>query len=236
MEYFTETVSMLKQYARQLKEDGHRAVVKSGIKDSCPISVSEFGLSLLKSRVENCMDCALCSSRKNVVFGEGSASAELMFIGEGPGFEEDRTGRAFVGPAGKLLDKIIAAMKLSREDVYITNIVKCHPMKDPHLPDTRGNDRKPVSEEIAACMPYLMKQIELVTPKIICALGASASCALLNVNEPISSLRGRFYDYNNIKLIPTYHPAAILRNAALKINVWHDMQMIMNMLKENIPQ
>ncbi|MCF8054709.1 MAG: uracil-DNA glycosylase [Deltaproteobacteria bacterium] len=167
-----------------------------------------------------CHDCPLSMTRKNLVFGEGNAHAQLMFIGEAPGADEDEQGRPFVGKAGQLLTKIIEAMRIKREDVYICNILKCRPP---------GN-RNPLPEEATACLPKLLKQIELVSPKIICALGAVPAHTLLGISAPISVLRGRFHDYNGIKVMPTFHPAYLLRNPAAKKSVWEDMQTIMKEL------
>ena len=188
-------------------------------------------LDNLKQDVSNCQKCSLGKSRLNAVFGVGDPYTDLMFIGEGPGFQEDHKGEPFVGRAGALLDKIIAAMGFSRQTVYIANIVKCHPMKNPSNPELKTNDRPPSSEEMQTCKPYLDKQIEIIAPKVIVTLGSSSTKALLQTEETISSLRGKFKEYNGIKLMPTYHPAALLRNPNLKKDVWHDMQKVMAYLK-----
>jgi DNA polymerase len=152
----------------------------------------------------------------------------VLFVGEGPGFEEDRRGEPFVGPAGELLDRILAAIGLSRATVYIANIVKCHPMKDPARPEARGNDRPPSPEEAAACRPHLAEQIRILSPRCIVALGAVAARALLGSAEPIGRLRGTWGEYRDgdltVKVMPTYHPAALLREPALKKLVWQDMK------------
>jgi uracil-DNA glycosylase len=148
-------------------------------------------------------------------------------VGEGPGFDEDHQGRPFIGKAGQLLTKIIEAMKFSREEVYIANIVKCHPMINPKNPELRGNDRPPEKEETETCMPYLLEQIELIDPEIICTLGNPSSQALLGTPETISKIRGRIFEFRGRKLIPTYHPAALLRNPGLKAPVWSDMKLLM---------
>lgn len=188
-------------------------------------------LDSLKQEVLSCKKCPLGKSRINAVFGVGDPYTNLMFIGEGPGFQEDHKGEPFVGRAGALLDKIIAAMGFSRQTVYIANIVKCHPMKNPSNPELKTNDRPPTSEEMQTCKPYLDKQIEIIAPKVIVTLGSSSTKALLQTEETISSLRGNFKEYNGIKLMPTYHPAALLRNPNLKKDVWHDMQKVMAYLK-----
>lgn len=165
----------------------------------------------------DCQRCKLASSRKHIVFGEGYARAKLVFIGEGPGFEEDQRGQPFVGAAGQLLTKIIEAIKLTRDQVYICNVIKCRPP---------GN-RDPEPDEIETCLPFLERQIRAIRPDFICTLGRISAQALLKINTPISRLRGRFHNYYGIKLLPTYHPAYLLRNPNKKRDVWNDMQMLM---------
>jgi DNA polymerase len=186
----------------------------------------------LQKQVCNCKKCPLGKHRLNAVFGVGNPYADIMFIGEGPGFQEDHKGEPFIGKAGNLLDKIIEAMGFSRQSVYIANIVKCHPMKDPTDPELRSNDRPPSPEEMSVCKPYLDKQIEIISPKVIITLGASSSRALIQTEEVISSLRGNFKEYMGIKLMPTYHPAALLRNPNLKKDVWSDMKKVLSVLKK----
>lgn len=172
--------------------------------------------------------CGLCSERTNLVPGEGSPNAELVFVGEAPGADEDAQGRPFVGRAGKKLNEIIAAMGLRREDVFICNILKCRPP---------GN-RDPKAQEIAACLPYLQKQLSVINPKVIVALGGHAAKTLLDTDQPIGKLRGRFHDYYfsdekpPAKLMPTYHPAYLLRNYTVETRkkVWSDMQKVMQLL------
>jgi len=194
-------------------------------------SGSSEKLEALKNKTARCKKCPLGSSRLNCVFGVGSANADIMFVGEGPGFDEDHKGEPFIGRAGQLLTKIIEAMKYTRDSVYIANIVKCHPMKDPSDPELRSNDRPPTLEEMESCRPYLDMQLEIIRPKIIVALGASATKGLLKSELSISAVRGTFTEYNGIKLMPTYHPAALLRNPDLKKDVWNDMKKVMNFLK-----
>ena len=165
----------------------------------------------------DCQRCRLASGRKHIVFGEGSAKSRLVFVGEGPGFEEDQRGQPFVGAAGQLLTKIIEAIKLKRDQVYICNVIKCRPP---------GN-RDPEAEEIETCLPFLERQISAIRPDFICTLGRIAAQALLKTGAPISRLRGRFHSYHGIKLLPTYHPAYLLRNPDKKRDVWNDMQMLM---------
>ena len=163
-----------------------------------------------------CARCRLAEGRTNVVFGEGDPDAKLVFVGEAPGAEEDRTGRPFVGRAGKLLTKIIEAMGYSREDVFICNVLKSRPP---------GN-RAPLPDEIAACSPFLHEQLAVIRPKVICALGGPASHTLLQTKEGITRLRGRFFWYRGIPLMPTFHPAYLLRNPKEKKTVWEDMKQL----------
>ncbi len=177
-------------------------------------------LSEVREELGECTRCPLHRTRKNLVFGEGSGQAKLVFVGEAPGEEEDNQGRPFVGRAGQLLTRIITAMGLKREDVYICNILKCRPP---------GN-RNPKEDEISTCEPFLLKQIDAINPEIICALGTFAAKTLLRVEAPISSIRGKFHNYHGRKLMPTYHPAYLLRNPDAKKLVWEDVQKIMKIL------
>jgi uracil-DNA glycosylase family 4 len=169
----------------------------------------------------NCTRCKLHRSRTNIVFGVGNPKAELVFVGEGPGRDEDEQGEPFVGRAGKLLTQMIEAMSLRREDVYICNVVKCRPPEN----------RLPEREEIATCSPYLMRQLGVIQPKVICCLGACAAQTLLQTNQGISRFRGEWFDYRGSKLIATYHPAYLLRNPNAKGEVWKDLQKVMAVLK-----
>ena len=177
-------------------------------------------LEAVREDLGECRRCPLHSGRKNIVFGEGNPRADLVFVGEAPGADEDLQGRPFVGRAGQLLTKIIEAMKMKRREVYICNILKCRPP---------GN-RNPLPEEIAACEPFLIRQLEVIRPRAICALGTFAARTLLKTDLPISLLRGRWYRYLDIPLMPTYHPAYLLRNPAQKRQVWEDVQQIMKLL------
>ncbi|RLA94483.1 MAG: uracil-DNA glycosylase [Deltaproteobacteria bacterium] len=177
----------------------------------------EEELERLREEVARCKACPLHRTRKNPVLGEGDPRAILVFVGEAPGGEEDLQGRPFVGRAGELLTRIIEAMGLRREEVYITNILKCRPP---------GN-RNPRPEEIKACLPFLFRQLEVIRPKMICALGTFAAQTLLGTKEKISGLRGRFHQWRGIKLMPTYHPAFLLRNPQYKRDVWEDVKMMM---------
>lgn len=177
-------------------------------------------LEEIREQMGDCKRCLLCQHRTNLVFGEGNQNATLVFVGEAPGGEEDMQGRPFVGRAGQLLTKIIAAMGFKRSDVYICNILKCRPP---------GN-RNPKPDEIDACEPFLIKQLQAIKPKIICALGTFAAHTLLKSEVPITLMRGRFHTYQSVKLMPTYHPAYLLRNPEAKKLVWEDVQLIMKEL------
>jgi len=177
-------------------------------------------------QVRVCQKCGLCRGRTQTVFGGGSPHAELMFIGEAPGQEEDRQGKPFVGRAGKLLDRMIFAMGLRREEVYITNIVKCRPPQN----------REPHAEEIEACRPYLERQIELIQPRIICCLGRPASNSLLGYNRSMGELRGNWYSYRGIPVMPTYHSAYLLRSPGQKRKAWEDLKKIVIALQEGPPE
>ena len=180
----------------------------------------EAQLRAIREDIGDCTRCVLHKGRHNLVFGVGSPHAELMFVGEGPGADEDAKGEPFVGRAGQLLNKMIEAMGLKREEVYIANVVKCRP------PDNRTPER----DEMETCGPFLFRQIEAIRPKVIVALGATATKALLNVNEPMSALRGRWHDFRGTKLIATYHPAYLLRDPRQKPEAWKDLQMAMKEL------
>jgi DNA polymerase len=175
--------------------------------------------------IGDCRRCGLAPTRTSVVFGVGNPRAELVFVGEAPGADEDAQGIPFVGRAGQLLTKIIEAMGLRRDDVYIANIIKCRP------PDNRN----PQPEEIASCEPFLIAQLEIIAPKVICALGTFAAHTLLKTKDPISRLRGRWHAYQGVPLMPTFHPAYLLRNPAEKKTVWADMHAVMERLGRPIP-
>lgn len=191
-------------------------------------------LEKLAEEIRQCRKCGLGSSRTNAVPGEGNAGARIMFVGEAPGGDEDAQGRPFVGRAGQLLDKIIAACGLERGDVYIGNILKCRPPEN----------RDPRADEIIACLPHLQRQIELIQPEIIVALGAHAARTLLDTTESIGQLRGRFHEYFAglgqvpVKLMATYHPAFLLRSYSPenRRRVWEDMQKVLTELGLPIPE
>jgi len=178
-------------------------------------------LRLIKEDLGECTRCVLSRlGRRTIVFGEGNPNAELIFVGEGPGADEDEQGRPFVGRAGQLLNKMIGAMGLKREQVYIANVVKCRPP---------GN-RTPEGEEIDTCSPFLLRQIAVIEPKAIVALGAVAARCLLGFNEPMARLRGRWFDFRGTRLAVTYHPAFLLRDPRRKQETWKDLQMVMEYL------
>jgi DNA polymerase len=173
-------------------------------------------LQRFNTEIENCTLCRLHEGRNKFVFGVGNPNADVMFVGEGPGRDEDLKGEPFVGRAGQLLDKILAAIKFDRKIVYICNVVKCRP----------PNNRDPQPDEMDTCMPYLLRQIEIIQPKLICCLGRISAQALLKTSAPLGKLRGRFHDFQGAKLLVTYHPAALLRFPEYKRGTWEDVQML----------
>lgn len=180
-------------------------------------------LEALRAEIGDCQRCRLHERRRNLVFGEGHSRAKLLFAGEGPGEEEDKTGRPFVGRAGQLLDKMIAAMGLRREEVYICNVVKCRPP---------GN-RTPENDEMRTCGQFLARQIRIIAPRHIVCLGATAAKYLLNTDQPMGRLRGRFFTTpDGDRVMPTYHPAYLLRNPSAKKQVWEDLQKVMAEMAE----
>jgi DNA polymerase len=187
---------------------------------------------------EPAMVCTLCphlaASRTQVVFGVGNPDAELMFVGEAPGEDEDLRGEPFVGKAGQLLTKIIETMGFARSDLYIANVLKCRP----DMPAGESGNRKPRPAEMATCLPYLRRQIEIIEPRAIVALGATAMEGLLGQTAPMNQLRGRWHEFNGIPLMATYHPAYLLRNQALteKRKVWEDMLLVLERLGKNISE
>ena len=207
------------QQLGQLVQPQAPAVVQTSSPVTAPPPSSGTFASLeeVAAAVASCARCPLGRTRTNPVPGEGNPNARLMFIGEGPGFDEDRLGRPFVGKAGALLDKMITAMQFTREEVYIANIVKCRP------PD----NRVPAPEEAQCCIGYLKRQIELVRPEVIVLLGATAVKYLLNVTNGISKLRGRWMSYENIPVMATFHPAFLLRQESAKRETWNDLQQVM---------
>ncbi len=187
----------------------------------------ERGSSLqsIRDLIGDCHRCKLHQTRNHIVFGEGNPNPEIVFVGEGPGFDEDKTGLPFVGKAGQYLDRIILAMGLSRKEVYICNVVKCRP----------PNNRVPETDEMTACGAFLEQQLMVLQPRIIVALGATAAKWLLGKSAPMVALRGGFHDYKGICLRVTYHPAALLRNPEYRKPVWEDVQEVMKYIGRPIP-
>ncbi len=235
-------------FLRSLKEDGieHIHIAKkrgqspfslkegpapfSSKKEPAPIKMVTdpiFGIDALRSKIEKCKLCAeLARTRNKVVFGAGNLRAELVFVGEAPGADEDEQGLPFVGRAGQLLTKIIEAMGRKREEVFICNVLKCRP----------PNNRPPAPEEVIHCRPYLKEQLEFIKPKVIVALGNHAVRALLGTEQGISSLRGSFQKYEGIPVMCTYHPAYLLRSPGEKRKVWEDMKQVMKLLEQSDEQ
>jgi len=188
-------------------------------------------LEKIRKDLGDCQRCKLVKTRKNLVFGVGNPQARLVFVGEGPGGDEDLQGEPFVGEAGRILNRIITAMGLKREDVYICNVVKCRPPKN----------RNPEQDEIAACSPFLLRQIQSIKPEVIVALGTFAAQTLLDTHEPISKLRGKFRDFHGIPLMPTFHPSYLLHrqgegNMESFWLVWDDMTQVLRLLKLPVPE
>ena len=188
-----------------------------------PVEEAPQSLEEIRQELGDCRRCKLWKSRTRIVFGVGNREADLMFVGEAPGADEDAQGVPFVGRAGQLLTKIIEAMGLKREQVYIANILKCRP----------PNNRDPEPDEVETCEGFLFKQIEAVQPKIIVALGRYAAQILLQTKVPISKIRGEFFQFQNSLLIPTFHPSYLLRNPSAKRQVWEDMKAVQARLKES---
>lgn len=198
-------------------------------KPSAEGQVHHEPLEGIRKNLGDCKRCKLGATRKNLVFGTGNPQARLVFVGEGPGADEDEQGEPFVGDAGRMLNRIITAMGIRREEVYICNVVKCRPP---------GN-RNPEPDEIAACAPFLLRQIRSVQPEAIVALGKFAAQTLLETKEPISKLRGRFRNFHGIPLMPTYHPSYLLRsggNSDSFWDVWEDMTQVLQLLKLPVPE
>ncbi|WP_456434446.1 uracil-DNA glycosylase [Thermosulfuriphilus sp.] len=186
-------------------------------KSSLPGTLAE-----LRALVGRCQRCELHKTRTNIVFGEGNESARLLLVGEAPGRDEDLQGRPFVGAAGQLLTRMLKAIELGRQEVYIANVLKCRPPRN----------RNPRPEEISACFPYLERQIELIGPQVIACLGTFAAQTILRVKDPISRLRGRVFEAYGARVIPTYHPAFLLYNPRFKKAAWEDLKLIKRLLEE----
>jgi len=246
-EEFTVLTASLKRHLERRRQAGIRFLPKGNLGGGT-VATSEYAASLMSGTVDDlfsantagmeattldelraaigdCQRCKLCSGRTNIVFGVGNPHAKLLFVGEGPGRDEDLQGEPFVGRAGQLLTDIITrGIGIKREDVYICNVVKCRPPEN----------RNPEPDEVAACEPFLKKQIDLVRPEIIVALGKFAVQTLLQSKVPITKLRGNWYRYHGIKLMPTFHPAYLLRNPADKKLVWEDIKKVIKELSDEI--
>ena len=183
-------------------------------------------LERIREDIGDCTRCRLCEERNKIVFGSGNAKAELVFVGEGPGRDEDLQGLPFVGRAGKLLTQMIEAMGLTRDKVYIANVVKCRPPQN----------RPPEKDEVATCIPFLLRQLEVIHPKVIVCLGNIAAQNLLGTMKSISHFRGQWFDFRGMQLLATYHPAYLLRNPAAKGDVWKDLQKVMAVLGLKLPK
>lgn len=229
----TEIIKAIKNYMKMEEESGMKETSLKGL--IAPAKGGDIrtlqgrvlyedrtsALTELEQQVKVCHECDLYKTRRNIVFGEGNPNAALLFIGEAPGLEEDIQGKPFVGRAGQLLTKIIKAIGMRREDVYIANCLKCRPPKN----------RTPYPSEIVVCRNYLIQQIDIIKPKVICCLGRPAAQTLLMSDSPISKMRGKFYDYQGIKVMPTFHPAYLLRNPSEKRLVWEDMKKVRDELR-----
>jgi uracil-DNA glycosylase family 4 len=212
-----EAFALAKRYLKQQRELGLEEVkLPSNFKIELKKDSGKNPLKGFYHKIKDCQKCHLHKSRTNFVFGVGDDKAGVMFIGEAPGRDEDLQGEPFVGRAGQLLNKILAAINFQREEVYIANILKCRPPEN----------RDPLPEEIEKCEPYLIEQIKLIQPKLICALGRISAQALLKTNLPLNRLRGRFHDYQGIKFLVTYHPAALLRYPQFKKDTWEDVKLL----------
>ncbi|HEX4663613.1 MAG TPA: uracil-DNA glycosylase [Terriglobales bacterium] len=212
----------------ELSSIDHEGTADEALPFSKPEEMTpERALRIIREDIGDCTRCVLHKQgRKQIVFGVGNPRADIMFIGEAPGADEDQQGEPFVGRAGQLLNNMITAMGIRREDIYIANIIKCRPP---------GN-RTPERDECDTCSPFLMRQIEVVKPKIIVALGAVAAKTLLGVNDAMANLRGRIYDFKKTKLAVTYHPAYLLRDPRQKKETWKDLQMVMKYLDMPLPR
>jgi uracil-DNA glycosylase family 4 len=200
---------------------------RQNVPSDAPVTFSKSAIEALAAIRTDIGDCTRCKlhtlGRTQVVYGVGNPEADLMFVGEAPGADEDQQGIPFVGRAGQLLTKIIEAINLRREDVYIANIIKCRPPQN----------RNPEADEVASCEPFLFRQVDVIKPKVVVALGKYAAQTLLRTETPISRLRGQVFDYRGAKLIPTFHPAYLLRNPSSKREVWEDMKLVKRLLAEN---
>lgn len=240
-EFSTALDSVLTALGQLQRESDHppraslRSLERLRLTTARPTGDKAGRLAALRDRVSVCLRCPhLAASRTQTVFGLGNPEADLMFIGEAPGAEEDRLGEPFVGRAGQLLTKIIGAMGLTREEVYIANILKCRP----DTPGRSAGNRPPTPVEMATCLPYLAEQIEIIRPRVLVALGATAVEGLLELREPMGNLRGRWHSYHDTPLMITYHPSYLLRNqnTSEKRKVWEDMLLVLEGLERPITE
>jgi uracil-DNA glycosylase family 4 len=218
-EKMLQAVALAKNFLKQQVELGFDEVYAPSVNKRSSVekpNTSVKTLNELYQEIKDCEKCHLSSSRTNLVFGAGNQNADVIFVGEAPGREEDLKGEPFVGRAGQLLDKILAAIKFTRDDVYIANILKCRPPEN----------RDPLPDEIQMCEPHLLEQIGIIQPKIICALGRIAAQALLKTKLPLGQLRGKLHDYHGTKFLVTYHPAALLRYQQYKRPTWEDVKLL----------
>jgi uracil-DNA glycosylase family 4 len=235
---FLELLNSTRRYLMQQQDLFGKTIIREsgGVKNTAaPAPVQPFpypdeswtgcaSLGVLNGEISGCLKCELGRTRKNFVFGVGNPNSPVMFVGEAPGADEDAKGEPFVGRAGQLLNKIIEAVGMKREDVYICNILKCRP----------PNNRDPLPTEMQLCSPYLMKQIELMKPKFIICLGRISAQWLLQTTDTLTSLRGKFHDFQGAKLMVTYHPAALLRNPNWKRPAWDDMKMFKQLYDKTV--
>ncbi|HWI40246.1 MAG TPA: uracil-DNA glycosylase [Verrucomicrobiae bacterium] len=225
-----ELLASLRRYMEELRDTGVEALPlysPAGMPAAAPAQeAAPVAETLEDVRLEmgDCRRCSLAGGRTNLVFGTGDPAARLVFVGEAPGRDEDLQGAPFVGEAGQLLTRMIQAMGFAREEVYICNVLKCRPP---------GN-RNPQPEEIEPCRPFLLRQLRAIAPEVLVALGSFAAQTLLETREPISRLRGRFHDFGGIPLMPTFHPAYLLRNPEAKREVWEDLQKVMKLLGKEV--
>lgn len=219
MSDLTKTIQDLKNSLLYQRSLGLEYIPKG--QGTMPKAKGSQTLDPIRETLGECTRCRLCEGRTHIVFGVGNPRAELMFIGEGPGRDEDIQGEPFVGRAGQLLTKIIEAMGMKREDVYITNIIMCRPPEN----------RAPLPDEVATCIPFLHQKIEVIQPKVIVCLGSIAAKSLLQTEANITRIRGQWQEYRGIKVMPTYHPAYLLRNPDAKRSVWEDMKKVRDYLK-----
>jgi len=217
-----EIVGQVRVYLERQQELGLDRTELRWPEAPVPAAAARPTLEQVRADLGECTRCKLHRHRTQIVFGVGNPKAGLIFVGEAPGADEDAQGEPFVGRAGQLLTKIIEAMGMRREDVYICNIIKCRP----------PNNRTPEADEIVACQPFLLEQLRAIGPRFICALGGPAAQTLLQTKEAISRLRGKFYDYHGIPLLPTFHPAFLLRNPSEKKTVWEDMKLLLRHMRQ----